>query len=68
MNSQFYLGKTVARFLFVIKLYKDKITSSLTVLMQPGIFKEKTVIITGAGQGIGFEIARQLSLQGLRLC
>jgi glucose 1-dehydrogenase len=32
--------------------------------MQKGIFKGKTVVITGAGQGIGFEIARQLCLQG----
>lgn len=32
--------------------------------MQSGTFKEKTVVITGAGQGIGFEIARQLCLQG----
>ena len=32
--------------------------------MQSELFKEKTVVITGAGQGIGFEIARQLSLQG----
>jgi 3-oxoacyl-[acyl-carrier protein] reductase len=32
--------------------------------MQTGLFKEKTVVITGAGQGIGFEIARQLCLQG----
>jgi glucose 1-dehydrogenase len=32
--------------------------------MQTGIFHQKTAIITGAGQGIGFEIARQLCLQG----
>ena len=28
------------------------------------IFKDKTAIITGAGVGIGFEIARQLALGG----
>src|SRR5215469_5154045 len=27
-------------------------------------FTHKTAIVTGAGQGIGFEIARQLALQG----
>lgn len=27
-------------------------------------FRDKTVIITGAGQGIGFEIAKQLSFEG----
>lgn len=32
--------------------------------MQTGRFIGKTAIITGAGQGIGFEIARQLVLEG----
>lgn len=32
--------------------------------MSPGIFEKQVAIVSGAGQGIGFEIARQLSLQG----
>lgn len=32
--------------------------------MQEKIFHQQTAIVTGAGQGIGFEIARQLSLNG----
>lgn len=32
--------------------------------MQSKLFDKQTAIITGAGQGIGFEIARQLSLSG----
>ena len=32
--------------------------------MQKGRFSGKTAIITGAGQGIGFEIARQLASEG----
>ena len=28
------------------------------------MFKQKTAIVTGAGQGIGFEISRQLAKQG----
>ncbi|MBI1343660.1 MAG: SDR family oxidoreductase [Terrimonas sp.] len=32
--------------------------------MQTDLFKEQVAVITGAGQGIGFEIARQLCLQG----
>ena len=32
--------------------------------MSEHIFKGKVAVITGAGQGIGFEIARQLCLQG----
>lgn len=31
------------------------------------MFKNKTAIVTGAGQGIGFEIARQLALQGANI-
>lgn len=32
--------------------------------MKPQTFSNQSAIITGAGQGIGFEIARQLALQG----
>ncbi|SEK67519.1 SDR family NAD(P)-dependent oxidoreductase [Parapedobacter koreensis] len=32
--------------------------------MTPGRFKDKTAIVTGAGQGIGFEICKQLALGG----
>ncbi len=32
--------------------------------MSPGSFANQVAIITGAGQGIGFEIARQLAVHG----
>lgn len=32
--------------------------------MQPNIFHDRVAIVTGAGQGIGFEISRQLALHG----
>jgi glucose 1-dehydrogenase len=33
-------------------------------IMSPGLFDKEVAIITGAGQGIGFEIARQLAFEG----
>src|SRR5690349_5828675 len=32
--------------------------------MQPGAFSEQVAIVTGAGQGIGLEICRQLTANG----
>jgi glucose 1-dehydrogenase len=32
--------------------------------MISNLFKEQVAVITGAGQGIGFEIARQLAVNG----
>lgn len=33
-------------------------------MVKEQIFKDQVAIVTGAGEGIGYEIARQLSLQG----
>ena len=32
--------------------------------MSPGLFTNQVAVVTGAGQGIGFEIARQLAMKG----